>query len=65
MSAEREVPVRRRRCCLVDIDSRGGQVLGRIIRSLGFTPYDPHKSGIRSTVRENLYSAIQPCGRSA
>ncbi|MCY1278915.1 hypothetical protein D9M68_313610 [compost metagenome] len=65
MSAEREVPVRRRRCYLVDIDSRGGQLPGGIIRTLDFTPYDPHRSGIRRTVPENLFSAIQPRGLTA
>lgn len=45
---------------VVDLDSRGGQVQGAIIRTLNFTPYDPHKASIRATVLENLYSAIQP-----
>jgi probable phosphoglycerate mutase len=47
---------------ILDIDTQGSQVLGGIIRTLNFTPYDPHKSGIRSTVLENLFSAIQPRG---
>ncbi|MDH4559091.1 histidine phosphatase family protein [Pseudomonas sp. BN417] len=50
---------------VLDIDSRGGQVLGGIIRTLNFTPYDPHKSGIRDTVLENLFNAIQPSGLTA
>jgi probable phosphoglycerate mutase len=45
---------------VVDIDMRGSQVVGGIIRTLNFTPYDPHKFGIRSTVLENLFSTIQP-----
>ncbi|MNQ44496.1 hypothetical protein D3C85_582560 [compost metagenome] len=50
---------------VLDIDSRDGQVLGAVIRTLNFTPYDPHKSGIHNTVLENLFNAIQPLGLTA
>ncbi|VVP67166.1 hypothetical protein PS918_00526 [Pseudomonas fluorescens] len=50
---------------VLDIDMQGHQVTGAIIRTLNFTPYDPHKSAIRNTVLENLFSAIQPNGLKA
>ncbi|WCM53839.1 histidine phosphatase family protein [Pseudomonas sp. WJP1] len=50
---------------VLDIDMQGSQVTGAIIRTLNFTPYDPHKSSIRNTVLENLFSAIQPDGLKA
>ncbi|WP_271408029.1 histidine phosphatase family protein [Pseudomonas sp. Q1-7] len=45
---------------VLDIDMRGDQVLGALIRTLNFTPYDPHKAGIHRTVLENLFQAIEP-----
>lgn len=50
---------------VLDIDMRGDQVLGALIRTLNFTPYDPHKAGIHGTVLENLLLAIQPAGLTA
>lgn len=50
---------------IVDIDMRGSQVTDAIIRTLNYTPYDPHKSAIQNTVLENLFSAIKPDGLRA
>ncbi|NWL77709.1 histidine phosphatase family protein [Pseudomonas taiwanensis] len=50
---------------VLDIDMRGDQVLGALIRTLNFTPYDPHKAGIHGTVLENLFLAIEPAGLRA
>lgn len=50
---------------VLDIDMRGDQVLGALIRTLNFTPYDPHKAGIHGTVLENLFQAIEPTGLMA
>lgn len=50
---------------VLDVDSCDGQVLGAVVRTLNYTPYDPHKAGIHSTVLENLYSAIRPDGLMA
>jgi len=45
---------------VLDIDTRDGQLLGAVIRTLNYTPYSPHKAGIHDTVLENLFRAIQP-----
>tara|TARA_Y100001951_G_scaffold94328_1_gene90700 strand:+ start:21548 stop:22267 length:720 start_codon:yes stop_codon:yes gene_type:complete len=45
---------------VLDIDCRGDQVLGAVIRTLNYTPYNPHKVGVHATVLENLFSAIRP-----
>ncbi|MNZ37838.1 Alpha-ribazole phosphatase [compost metagenome] len=45
---------------VLDVDTQGGQVAGAIIRTLNFTPYDPHKSAIRHTVMENLHRSMDP-----
>ncbi|MNR13821.1 bifunctional RNase H/acid phosphatase [compost metagenome] len=50
---------------VLDIDMDGPQVVRAIIRVQNFTPYDPTKSGIRQTVMENLFTAIDPSGLSA
>ena len=50
---------------VLDIDMRGSQVTDAIIRTLNYTPYDPHKSAIHNTVLENLFSAIKPDGLKA
>lgn len=50
---------------VLDIDMRGDQVLGALIRTLNFTPYDPHKAGIHGTVLENLFLALKPAGLRA
>ncbi|MDT4781364.1 alpha-ribazole phosphatase [compost metagenome] len=43
---------------VLDIDMRGGEVLGAIIRTLNYTPYDPHKNGIHHTVMEHVLQRI-------
>lgn len=50
---------------VLDIDMDGPQVVRAIIRVQNFTPYDPAKSGIRQTVLENLFTAIDPRGLNA
>lgn len=45
---------------IIDVDSNGPEVLGGIIRTLNFTPYNPHKAGLDGTVLENLFSALKP-----
>lgn len=45
---------------VLDIDMRDEQVISSLIRMLNFTPYDPPKAGIRETVLEHLFGAIQP-----
>ena len=47
---------------VLDIDMDGPQVVRAIIRVQNFTPYDPAKVGIRQTVMENLFAAIDPRG---
>lgn len=50
---------------VLDIDMDGPQIVRAIIRVQNFTPYDPIKAGIRHTVMENLFTAIDPRGLSA
>ncbi|MDH4582814.1 histidine phosphatase family protein [Pseudomonas sp. BN415] len=45
---------------ILDVDSLGPEVLGGIIRTLNFTPYNPHKTGLSGTVLENMFSALKP-----
>ncbi|MNE60427.1 hypothetical protein D3C80_1555700 [compost metagenome] len=47
---------------VVDIDMCGSHVVGALIRTLNYTPYNPHKAGIHHTVLENLFSTIKPQG---
>ncbi|MGE8409164.1 MAG: histidine phosphatase family protein [Pseudomonas sp.] len=50
---------------IVDVDSDGSEVLGALIRTLNFTPYNPHKAGLVGTVLENLFSALEPAALHA
>lgn len=50
---------------VLDIDMDGPQVVRAIIRVQNFTTYDPAKAGIRQTVMENLFTAIDPRGLNA
>lgn len=50
---------------VLDIDSHGQHRYQATLRTLNYTPYDPHKAGIRDSVLEHLYRAIQPSGPCA
>lgn len=45
---------------IIDIPSQALAPPGGIIRTLNFTPYNPHKAGMEGTVLEQLFSAIAP-----
>ncbi|WP_085727237.1 histidine phosphatase family protein [Pseudomonas sp. R37(2017)] len=50
---------------VLDLDTRDGAVQGAILRTVNFTPYNPHKAGIHATVMESLYHTIHPDGPAA
>lgn len=45
---------------IVDIDTRGTEILSRVIRTQNFTAYNPGKIGLSETVLENLFNALKP-----
>lgn len=45
---------------IIDVASDAPAAPGGIIRTLNFTPYNPHKAGVDGTVLEDLFSAIAP-----
>ncbi|MDU9394114.1 histidine phosphatase family protein [Pseudomonas sp. zfem002] len=45
---------------IIDVASDAPATPGGIIRTLNFTPYNPHKAGVDGTVLEELFSAIAP-----
>ncbi|QHG64632.1 histidine phosphatase family protein [Pseudomonas putida] len=45
---------------VMDIDPHGKHRYCATLRTLNFTPYNPHKAGLHDTVLESLYHAIAP-----